>query len=117
MLRIVPGVPRVQQLGVNPRDRRGDLEAEQGVDTKLIAVETTGEGGAKNRAGRRNRHALAFAERATGPTGVEEPDGRAVLFELRVEHPRVDLRMLRQERLAEAGRKGRLRLGDADLRA
>ena len=36
--------------------------------------------------------------------------------ELLPEHPRVDDRLLRQERRAEAGREGRLRLGHADLR-
>ena len=41
----------------------------------------------------------------------------ACAVELLAEQPRVDGRRLRQERLAEAGRERRLRLGDADLGA
>ena len=116
-----PGRAQVERgsssFGSTPGTATRHLEAEDLVGAELGVVELAGERGVQHRARRLDRHPLALAERAAGPAGVDEPDARAVLVELLAEHPRVDRRRLRQERLAEAGREGRLRLGDADLGA
>ena len=87
--------------------------------------------GAVARRRRARRRAPRAASRASprSASGCPSPNGPPVhpvltsqtvapcSVELLAEHPRVDRGRLRQERLAEAGRERRLRLGDADLGA
>src|SRR5579863_3554458 len=116
-LRVAPRRARVEELRVDARHLDGHPEAEDRVGAVLDVVELPCERRVQQGARRRDRHALALAERAARPPGVHEPDGRAVLVELVAEHLRVHGRRLRQERRREARRERRLRLGDPDLRA
>ena len=117
-LRIAPG----RRAGRAAADRRpararGTSKPNTSSVRNSARVELAGQRRAQHRARRLDRHPLPFAERAAGPAGVDEPHVARVLVELLAEHPRVHRRRLRQERLAEAGRERRLRLGDADLGA
>src|SRR3954447_10351738 len=114
---IAPRRARVEQKGRNTRNLHRHLEAEHLVEAEPSAVEVARERRRQHGARRCDRHALAFAERASRPAGVHEPHGRTVLVELLAEHLGVDRRALREERRCEAGRERRLRLGHADLRS
>ena len=95
----------------------GHPEAEELVRPVLDVRELARDRGAEQRPRRRDRHPLPLAVRPARPAGVDEPHLRAVLVELLASIRAYTDRRLRQERRAEAGGEGRLRLGDADLRA
>ena len=65
----------------------------------------------------RDLHAAADAVGTARPSGVDQPHARLVLGDLLAEHPRVDVRIERQERRAETGAERRLRLRHALLGA
>src|SRR5581483_4087866 len=117
-VRVAPRASWIEQRVVHTRYRDGHFEAEDRVDAVLDAPQALLERGAEKPTGRGDRHPVPLAEGTSRPARVHEPHGHVrVRVELLAEHARVERRRLRQERRAEAGREGRLRLGDADLRA
>src|SRR5262245_5821402 len=69
---VLPGVPRIEDLGRDAGAALRDLQVEDGVRLELDLVELAGERGVQQRARVRDRHALADAERAAAPAGVEQ---------------------------------------------
>ena len=116
-LGVGPREPRLQQARLDARHGDRHLEAEDRIGPILDAGELARDRGPEQRARRLDRHPLALAEHAARPARVHEPDACAVLVEPLRQQARVDDRRLRQERGAEAGGEGRLRLLDADLGA
>src|SRR5512133_2994257 len=115
---IAPRRAWIEERRVDARYLDGNLEAEERVLPVLDAVEISGERRAKQGPRGPDGHALALAEWAARPARVDEPDVDVwVLVQLLAEHVGVDRRRLEEERRAEAGREGRLRLCDADLGA
>ena len=114
---VAPGRARIEERALDPGHLDRHVEAEDLVDAIVDRVELARQGRVQQPAGRLDRHPVPLAERATRPARVHEPHGGAVLVELPAEHAGVDGRRLGQERSTEAGREGRLRLGDAHLGA
>ena len=92
-------------------------EAEVGIGAEIGLLQGAVERGGEQAAGDADRHAPADAELAAGPAGVDQPAIDVVALHIFAQQVAIDGGMQRQERGAEAGGEGRLRLGDALLGA
>src|SRR5690606_8066238 len=92
-------------------------KAEQRIDAHFDSVESTIQRRRQQAAGRRDVDALANAMATTGPAGVQQPGLRTTLTQTLGQHLAVNRWVQRHKWRAEAGREGRLRLGDAPFSA
>ena len=115
--RIGPGAARQEHVGGDARHLGGHGESEGRLAHGRRAVELAAERGAHDGPGVREAHPLADAEAAAGPSRIHEPALHAVPGDLLAQHRRVHVGVPRQERSAEAGGEGLLRLGDPALGA
>src|SRR3990167_11424329 len=80
--RVGPALPGFQQIVVDPRTGRGDLETEHGHFPERPLVELAAHGGVDERPRLREGHPLSNPVRPPGYPGVEEPHRGPALFEL-----------------------------------
>ena len=114
---IRPGHLRRQDVRRHAFDGGRDAEAEALVLVQVVHRNAAAERRIEQRARDLDRHALADAIGAAGPSGVDQPAIRPVLADEVEQQVAVVDRPARHEGGAEAGGERRLRLGDALLGA
>ena len=108
-----PGVLRSEYLRGNVRTALRYVYVEQRIEIVFDVIEVTVQRRRDHGSREFEADPLAYAVTAAGPSGVDEEDVGAGAAHALAEHLRINARIEREERSAEAGRERSLRLGDS----
>ncbi len=115
--RVCPGAPGREDFGRHFGHLGGNLETEHRILAELDLVELAGQCGPKHGPGEAELHSSTGAVGTAGPAGVHQPDFGAMLGDSLTQQSGIHAGVQRQERCAEAGRKGGRWFGHAPLGA